>query len=152
MPHQNCVSFKKSANPAPLVQRQHQNHTTTILLVDDDPLQAYLRRAILEGRLTGVERASDAAEAFILVEQPQFVEKLGLVIVGLHLPGVGGPAFVAELTSRLPSLPILVLGSNGDKAADYTNFNVRFMPRPIATEEMVAVSREMLNQHLAGVA
>ncbi len=121
-------------------------------MVDDDPLQAYLRRAILERRLTRVERAIDAAQAFILVEQPLFVKKLGLIIVGLHMPGVGGPAFVAEMISRLPSVPVLVLAGKGDKAADYKGLNVRFMPRPIATEEMLAVCRQLLNQQLAGVA
>lgn len=40
----------------------------TILLVDDDPLQAYVRRSILERRSMDVERAADAVAAFILVE------------------------------------------------------------------------------------
>lgn len=124
----------------------------TILLVDDDPLQAYVRRSILERRSIDVERAADAAAAFILVEQPLFVEKLGLIIVGLHLPGDGGPAFVAEMTSRLPSVPFLVLGRGGEKATDYVGENVRFMPRPVATEEMLTISRQMLNRNCAGVA
>ena len=126
--------------------------TTTILLVDDDPLQAYVRRSLLERRVAGVQRAADAAEAFILVEQPLFVEKLGLVIVGLHMPGVGGPAFVSEMTSRLPSVPVLVLGRGGEKATDYEGDNVRFIPRPVATEEMLQITRQMLGQRLAGVA
>ncbi len=120
--------------------------------MDDDPLQAYVRKSLLQHRVTGVERAADAAEAFILVEQPNFVEKLGLVIVGLHFPGVGGPAFVSEMTSRLPAVPILVLGGGGDKAVDYVGDNVRFMARPIATEEMLAVTRQLLGQRLAGAA
>jgi DNA-binding response OmpR family regulator len=146
------VSFKNLSPFAESSPRHEQKRVTPILLVDDDPLQAYLRRAILERRLAGVERASDAAQAFILVQQPLFAAKLGLVIVGLHLPGVGGPAFVAELISRLPSVPVLVLGSYGELAADYAGLNVRFMPRPVATDEMLAVCRQMLNQQLAGAA
>lgn len=126
--------------------------TNTILLVDDDPLKAYVRRAILQRRLSEVERAADAAEAFILVEQPRFAQKLGLIIVALHLPGIGGPALVTELTNRLPSIPVLVLGQGGEKASDYIGPHVHFMPRPVSTEEMLAVSRKLLTHRLASVA
>lgn len=126
--------------------------TNTILLVDDDPLKAYVRRAILQRRLSEVERAADAAEAFILVEQPRFAEKLGLIIVALHLPGIGSPAFVSELTNRLPLVPVLVLGQGSEKASDYFGSHVHFMPRPVSTEEMLTVSRQLLTRHLASVA
>ena len=86
---------------------------TTILLVDNDPLQASLRKSILERRFSEVERVADAAEALCLVEQPQFAGHLGLVVSGLNMPGIGGPAFVAELHDRLPNVPVLVLGSGG---------------------------------------
>ena len=86
----------------------------TILLVENDPLQAFLRKSILERRFSDVQRVTDAAEALCLVEQPQFAGNLGLVISGLNMPGIGGPAFVAELRIRMPWLPILVLGSDSD--------------------------------------
>ena len=121
---------------------------TTILLVDDDPLQAYVRRSILERHFHNVERAADAAEAFILVEEPLFAEKLGLVVVGLNRPGIGSPAFVAELTSRLPSVPVLVLGRAREEAALYNGQNVRFLPRTVPSNEILSVSRQMM-EHCA---
>lgn len=124
----------------------------TVLLVDDDPLQAHVRRSILGRHFQHVERASDAAEAFILVEDPRFAENLGLVVVGLNRPGLGSPAFVAELTSRLPSIPVLVLGRGREEAALYTGANVRFLPRNVPSEQMVAVSRQMLERRTARVA
>ncbi len=57
----------------------------TILLVDDDPLQAFVRKSILERRFADVQRVADAAEAFCLIEQPRFAEKLALVVSGLHM-------------------------------------------------------------------
>jgi len=124
---------------------------STVLLVDDDPLQAHVRRSVL-GRHFPVERASDAAEAFILVEDPRFAERLGLVVVGLNRPGLGSPDFVAELTSRLPSLPVLVLGRGREEAALYVGPNVRFLPRSVPSEQIIAVSRQMMEQHRARVA
>lgn len=125
---------------------------TTVLLVDDDPLQAHVRRSILGRHFRDVERAADAAEAFILVEDRLFAERLGLVVVGLNRPGLGSPAFVAELTSRLPSLPVLVLGRNREEAALYQGDNVRFLPRTVSSQELLKVSRQMAEHYGARVA
>lgn len=119
----------------------------TILLVDNDPLQAFLRKSILESRFSPVERVADAAEALCLVEQPQFADHLGLVVSGLSMPGFGGPAFVAELHERLPNLPVLVLGSASEAPADYPGGWVRFLPRPFGGEELLDAAGELLAQH-----
>lgn len=125
---------------------------TTVLLVDDDPLQAHVRRSILGRHFRDVKRVADAAEAFILVEDRSFARGLGLVVVDLDRPGMGSPVFVAELTSRLPSVPVLVLGRNREEAAFYQGTNVRFLPRAASPEQFVAVSRQMIEQYSARVA
>jgi CheY-like chemotaxis protein len=125
---------------------------TTILLVDDDPLQAHVRRSILGRHFPHVKRAADAVEAFILIEDPRFTERLGLVVVGLNRPGLGSPAFVAELTLRLPSIPVLVLGRSREDAALYDGENVRFLPRTASPEQVVTLSRQMMGQSTARVA
>jgi DNA-binding NtrC family response regulator len=118
----------------------------TILLVDNDPLQAYERKSILERRFRDVQRVGDAAEALCLVEQPRFAGKLGLVISGQDIHGIGGPAFVAELHTRMPSLPVLVLGSVGESVADYDGKCTFFLARPFATEQMLTVASRLLRQ------
>ena len=125
---------------------------TTVLLVDDDPLQAHVRKSMLGRHFPEVERAADAAEAFILVEDQSFAEKLGLVIVALNRPGLGSPAFVAELTERLPFVPVLVLGRGREEAAFYEGPTVRVLPRTASPEQIVAVSRKMLHPERARVA
>lgn len=125
---------------------------TTVLLVDDDPLQAFVRTSFLKRHFSDVERAADAAEAFILVEEPRFAERLGLVVVGLNRPGLGSPAFVAELISRLPSMPVLVLGRHHEEAALFAGTNVRFLPPSVPSEQVLAVSRQMMSQYTPRVA
>jgi CheY-like chemotaxis protein len=119
---------------------------STILLVDHDPLQASLRKSLLERRFSDVRRVSDAAEALCLVEQPQFASRLGLIVAGGQVPGLGGPAFVAELHTRLPQLPILVLGSENEAESDYIYVSqcIRFLPRPFASEEMLVAAHQMI--------
>jgi CheY-like chemotaxis protein len=120
----------------------------TILLVDDDPLQAFVRKAILLRRFDNVERVASPADAFILVEQPAYAEKLGLVIVGLHLPGMGGPGFVSELTARLPFVHVLVLGGSTEKPTDYCGENVRYLPKSMAAENLLPKCRQMLDRRI----
>ncbi len=117
-----------------------------ILLVDDDPLQAFVRKSILERRFPDVRRVGDAAEALRLVEQPQFATNLGLVVSGHSVTGIGGPAFVTELHTRLPKLPVLVLGDPSTDHGDYPSDQVRFLSRPIKPEEMLTVAGQMMAQ------
>ena len=117
-----------------------------ILLVDYDPLQACLRKSILERRFDEVERVADAAEALCLVEQPHFADRLGLVISGHHMQGIGGPAFVAELLLRLPGLPVLVLGDTDEAAGDYAGEGVRFLSRPNNGEQLLSLASQMVRQ------
>ena len=116
----------------------------TILLVDDDPLQAYRCKALLGSKFSDVRRVSDAVEALCLVEQPQFANGLGLVVSGHHMPGIGGPAFVAELHNRMPSLPVLVLGDSGEKPADYEGAHIRFLARPAASDDILNAAGQMM--------
>jgi len=117
---------------------------TTILLVDDDPLQAYMCKSLLDKRFADVKRVADAGEALCLIEQPRFACDLGLVISRDRLPGIGGPAFVAELHNRMPELPVLVLGDAGEWPAASKGDHVRFMPPASATEEIVSAAGQML--------
>lgn len=119
----------------------------TILLVDDDPLQAMVRKSLLEKSFLDVQRVQDAAEALCLIEQRSFAETLSLVISGHHRPGLGGPAFVAEVCARMPQLPVLVLGSSTEAPEDYPAEQVCFVPLAIAAEEMVEAAGHLVALH-----
>lgn len=117
-----------------------------ILLVDDDPLQAFARKSLLGKRFKDVERAADAAEALCLLEQPQFAAAVGLVISGLHMPGMSGPAFVAELHARQPKVPVIVLGNSQDAADDYASEGVCFLPQTAPSEQVLSVASKLLGK------
>ena len=97
---------------------------TTILIVDDDPFQASLLMSLLGAAIRRcVQRSTIAAEALCLIEQPEFANKLSLVIAGHHTPGSAALLLCAEL--RLPEA-----GSAGsglerelvDGPSDYSGF------------------------------
>jgi DNA-binding NtrC family response regulator len=119
----------------------------TILLVDDDPFHAFVRVSALERRFRDVVRVADAAEALCLIEEPNFSSRLGLVISGHHRPGLGGPAFVAELHTRKPEVPVLILANGDENAADYGQTGARFMSKSTANDELVEIAGQMMNQN-----
>jgi DNA-binding response OmpR family regulator len=115
-----------------------------ILLVDDDPFLAHARSEALESFYDQVIRAADAAEALILVDQAAFARELALVVVALHMPGLSGPAFVAELTNRVPGVPVLVLCRKGECTDQYASENVHLLPVYSSMTEMLSATDELI--------
>jgi CheY-like chemotaxis protein len=118
---------------------------STILLVDDEPLQALDRKSALERRFSDVQRVADAAEALCLIEQPEFARRVGLVIASHHAAGFGGPEFVAELHFRLPALRILVIGGVGETLGDYRGIPVYFLSAHASLDDLVAAAGLLLH-------
>ncbi len=128
----------------------------TVLIVESDPLRAALRKSTIEQRFLDVVRVSDASDALCLVEQPNFANRLGLVVASHPMLGIGIPAFLAELHARLPQVPILViLDQNapslgdlapGQNADPLTAASIRFLPRPFSTRQLLDLASEMLPQ------
>ena len=108
--------------------------------------------SLLGQRFGDVRRVTDAAEALCLIEQPELACKLGLVISGHHKPGIGGPAFVNELRSRMPDLPVLVLGTTGETPADYAETHAIWLAKPFTSEKMLTLTLQMLADHKNAVA
>jgi len=119
---------------------------STILLVDDDPFQAYAHKVALERESFNIERAADASEAFIRLDERGFSQSLVLIVVGLRLPGLAGPAFVTELGARMPHVPILVIGRGGETASEYTGGNSRFLPSNTSADELLDGVKSFLSK------
>jgi CheY-like chemotaxis protein len=123
-------------------------HSPAILLVNDDPFQAYARTAALESVYERVVRVAGAAEAFILIDQPAFARDLALVVVALHMPGLSGSTFVEELASRAPRVPVLVLCRRGECDEQYKSANVQLLPASSSMTEMLRAADELMQPNV----
>jgi DNA-binding NtrC family response regulator len=115
-----------------------------ILLVDDDPLHASVRKAILERKHSDIWRAGDPAEALCLLEQPQFARDIRLVISSDQHSGIGLAGFISELHLRLPGLPILVLGEKRPSDGNFSGLPVEFLRRPVTADDLLNGVSHML--------
>ncbi len=125
---------------------------SVILLIEDDPFLGYARQSVLARRFPRVLRVTDAAEAFIKVDDPEVARDIAVVVVGLHLPGFAGPNFVSELISRIPGIPVLVIGRLGEIAPDYVGESVRFLPHHASSQDVLEGTRDLLAEFLRSVA
>ena len=115
-----------------------------VLLVEDDPLHAFLLRSNLERIFAHVERVTDASEALCLLEQQSFAASIDLVVCSLRMPGFGGSAFATELHDRLPHMPILVLGEPADAAEACFGGCVALLTSPFAADEMLTLAGRLM--------
>jgi DNA-binding NtrC family response regulator len=115
-----------------------------ILLIEGDPLLGWTRLALLERQFEAVCRVGTAAEALCLIEQPAFASRLCLVISSHTKSDNDGPAFVAELVSRMPEVPVLVLGDVLDGSDSYQGEKVTYLPGPYVSEQICSKAKQML--------
>ena len=122
----------------------HRN-MDTILLVDDNPLRAAMRQSLLEDSAPAVVRALDAAEALCMVESPEFAQGLSLVITGHVMSGISGPEFVAELRSRMPHVPVLVMSTISDFEKAYQGIAGVYFSQTRSPEELRSLAGKLVS-------
>jgi len=126
--------------------------TAEILLVDDSPIQAATRQAILSlpGRIVAV--AESAHRALEILEDNELLYSLGLVITDHWMPDINGPQFVGLLRRRLPAIPVLVLSGLPDIEEEYAGLDVIVRVKPIAPDQLLALVDSLLDQPMSRTA
>lgn len=117
---------------------------STILLVDDDPLHASVRKAILERRFADVRRVNGAAEALCLLEQTPIAQDLQMVVTSDRLTEIDLQSFLAELHLRIPEVPVLVLCDNHWCAEKMSTYTTRFLKRPVSADDLLVAAQKLL--------
>ncbi len=125
---------------------------TEILLVDDNPVQAATRHAILSLHGRTVAVADSARRALEMLEDPELLHSIGLVITDHYMPDMNGPQFVDLLRRRLPSMPVLVLSGLPDAEDEYSSRNVVFRAKPILPEQLLSLVDSFLDQPMSRTA
>jgi len=123
-----------------------------ILLVDDNPIQAATRQAILTLRGRKVVVAESAYRALELLEDPELFNSLGLVITDHWMPDLNGPQFVELLRARTSTIPVLVVSGMPDAEPEYAGMNVLFRTKPIPPDQLLALVDFLLDERMGRTA
>src|SRR5438874_989140 len=118
--------------------------TSTVLLVDDNPIQAATRQTILKRAGYSVQAALNPIRALELIQKNDFALDVGAVITDHIMPGMNGAEFVRELRKLRPSLPVIVISGLEEAESEYEGLEVRFLVKPLPPDQLLANLRSVL--------
>jgi len=112
------------------------------LVVDDNPVQALTRKAILAGSGLEVQTAHSANAAFAAIEE-DVTRAIRLVITDHIMPGESGSCFVKRLWERRAGLSVMVLSGLAEAEDDYAGLDVTFRAKPIRPAELIELATQL---------
>ena len=122
-------------------------HTPTILLIDDNAIQAATRQTILKRSGYFVIAVLSPQRALDQLRAREFPEEIGLVITDHIMPGMNGAEFVRALRETHPDLPVLVISGLMEAEGEYADLNIVFRLKPLLPDHLLTSVHTLLENH-----
>jgi CheY-like chemotaxis protein len=116
----------------------------TLLLIDDNAIQAATRQTILKRAGYFVIAALNPQRALEQFRTGEFPASVQLVITDHIMPGMNGADFVRELRKTFPKLPVLVISGMEEAEAEYEGMNVLFRLKPLLPDHLLASVQSLI--------
>lgn len=123
---------------------QRMPTVNTILLVDDNAVQAAIRQAILRRSGYFVITALNPVRALEQLRNGDFPCEVQLVVTDHIMPGMSGTEFVQEIRRFDPRIPILVISGMEEAVEQYEGLRIEFRLKPLAPESLLACVRGLI--------
>ncbi|MBS1815625.1 MAG: response regulator [Acidobacteria bacterium] len=130
--------FASTQEPYELTGTASPNSTITVLLIDDNPIQAATRQTILKRAGYFVIPVLNPERALEQFRQNDFPAEVDLVITDHVMPGMTGSEFVRKLREFKPELPVLVISGMEEAEQEYEGLNVLFRLKPLLPDNLLA--------------
>jgi DNA-binding response OmpR family regulator len=124
----------------------------TLLLIDDNAVQAATRQTILKRAGHFVIAALNPARALEQIQTGEFPAEIQLVITDHLMPGMSGADFVRALRKTHPTLPVLVISGLPEAEEEYVGMDVTFRMKPVLPESLLETVRSLVRDGGAGKA
>ena len=112
--------------------------TATILLIDDNPVQAATRQAILRRAGYSAIAALNPKQILEQFQHGGFATDIDLVITDHIMPGMNGSEFVRQLRRTHPKLPVMVISGLEEAETEYEGLDVHFRLKPLPPDNLLA--------------
>jgi CheY-like chemotaxis protein/signal transduction histidine kinase len=113
--------------------------STTVLVVDDDPLIQHLLRGQLEAEGFKVLVAVDGVEGLTMAREA----RPHVVILDIHLPKLDGWQVLAELKSdpALANIPVIILSVEEQRSRAFSFGACEYLVKPVEADRLVSIVR-----------
>ena len=122
----------------------------TLLLIDDNAIQAATRQTILKRAgyyVIAVLSPERALEQFRNNEYPAAID---LILTDHMMPGMTGAEFVTHLREFAPRVPVLVISGMAEAEEEYKGLNVHFRVKPLLPDNLLAIVHALVEGGGAG--
>jgi CheY-like chemotaxis protein len=116
----------------------------TVLLVDDNAIQAATRQAILRRAGYFVIAVLHPERALEQLRGDDFPATVNVVVTDHIMPGMNGDAFVREVRKIRPQVPVIVISGLEEAETDYDGLGVLFLLKPLAPDLLLSNLRGVL--------
>jgi DNA-binding NtrC family response regulator len=116
----------------------------TLLLIDDNAIQAATRQTILKRAGYFVIVTLNPERALDQLRSGELTAPIDLVITDHIMPGMNGLEFVAHVRDFAPDMPVLVISGLAEAEEEYSHLNVSFRLKPLLPDHLISTVNELL--------
>jgi CheY-like chemotaxis protein len=116
----------------------------TLLLIDDNAIQAATRQTILKRAGYFVFAVLSPERALEQLRNNDYPDTIDLVITDHIMPGMNGAEFVARLREFAPDLPVLVISGLAEAEDEYAALDVNFRMKPLLPENLLSTVHTLI--------
>ncbi len=118
----------------------------TVLLIDDNAIQAATRQTILKRAGYFVIPVLNPQRALEQFRSQEFPAEIDLVITDHVMPGMTGSEFVRQLRATHATLPVLVISGMEEAEDEYEGLNITFRVKPLLPDNLLASVERLIFQ------
>ena len=117
----------------------------TLLLIDDNAIQAATRQTILKRAGYFVVVTLNPERALDQLRSGELTAPIDLIITDHIMPGMNGLEFVAHVREFASTMPVLVISGLAEAEEEYSHLNVEFRLKPLLPEYLLSTVYGMLS-------
>jgi CheY-like chemotaxis protein len=121
--------------------------SATILLIDDNPVQAATRQTILKRAGYFVIAVLNPERALEQFRNNEFPATIDLILTDHIMPGMNGAEFVTKVREFAPDVPVLVISGLAEAEDEYKNLNIHFRLKPLLPDNLLASVHRLARNH-----
>ena len=117
----------------------------TLLLIDDDAVQAATRQTILKHAGYTVIAVLSPERALEQFRNDEFPAPIDLILTDHLMPGMNGNEFIGELREFAPDVPVLVISGLAEAEDEYAALGVSFRMKPLMPQNLISTVQTLID-------
>ncbi|QMV17617.1 response regulator [Granulicella sp. 5B5] len=116
----------------------------TLLLIDDNAIQAATRQTILKRAGYFVIVTLSPERALAQLSSGELPAPVDLIITDHIMPGMNGVAFITAARPIVPNIPVLVISGMAEAEDEYDGLDIHFRLKPLLPDDLLFTVQSLI--------